>query len=168
MKKRNGVERVRAGVGAGPGGPSAAGINSQALLVLYSHCLQAPAVLIGSGTPSKKTRCHHFPNDKPTGPPSPAPSLSLARACLPEEHSATPATLWNILRTRVIPLDAARSLYGHLLVQWSPFFPQILHTRSDVFAFAIAWSGSWSFSISLLLCTRTAGDGRSGGAEDWG
>ena len=40
------------------------------------------------------------------------------------------------------PRLAARSLYGHLLVQWSPFLPQMRQTSRLVFWLAKAASGS--------------------------
>ena len=60
------------------------------------------------------------------------------------------------MHTRFMPFDAARSLYGHLLVQWSPFLPQMRHTSSEALLFAMAASGSESFSISLFACARAA------------
>merc|ERR1719504_523266 len=50
---------------------------------------------------------------------------------------------------------AARSLYGHFVVQWSPFLPQMRHTSKDVFPLeAIAASASPDFSDSLLGVAR--------------
>mmetsp|Transcript_7815 Transcript_7815/g.33210 ORF Transcript_7815/g.33210 Transcript_7815/m.33210 type:complete len:250 (-) Transcript_7815:30-779(-) len=50
---------------------------------------------------------------------------------------------------------AARSLYGHFVVQWSPFLPQMRHTNNEVFpVLAIAASASPDFSDSLLGVAR--------------